>query len=67
MKVYNRSTLLVEKATMQQCPRCRGFGGCAHDADAHDCYLCEGKGRLWISVSGWTRALWKRLEDSKLY
>lgn len=64
-KVYNHSSLLVEAAKITRCPRCSGFGGVY--GDDGECWVCNGWGRCWVSVSGWTRAKWARLESSKLY
>jgi uncharacterized phage protein len=64
-KVYNKSTQLSEPATKETCPRCSGFGAIFHDQGS--CYLCNGAGKVWISSSGWTRALHKPLTDSILY
>lgn len=63
--VYNKSTLFVEKAKRVECPRCRGVGGNLGDEDG--CSLCDGKGKLWKSESGWTRAIGRRLDQSQLY
>jgi len=67
MKVYNKSTLLVEKATKKTCPRCSGFGGLFHDDK--NCHLCNGYGKLWVSVNktGWVRAFRAKIENSQLY
>lgn len=68
-QVFNKSKVSVENAKKAQCPRCKGFSAVfPRDKEDH-CDLCEGKGELWISIynTGWTRALWKRLGDSKLY
>jgi len=64
-QVFNFSKILVEDAKQKECPRCKGFGGII--GDVFGCHLCNGYGRLWISDSGWTRALHKRLGDSQLY
>ena len=62
--VYNHSKCRIEKGTWKLCPRCKGFG--AKTGDDDNCHLCRGYGNLWISESGWTRAKYSRLEDSKL-
>jgi DnaJ-class molecular chaperone len=68
MRVYNRSKEIIEPAVWRECPRCRGFGGNVTD-EYYRCPLCEGKGSLWVarSGSGWTRARYARLYDSKPY
>ena len=63
--VYNKTKERVEEATKQDCPRCRGFGGRLGDEDG--CELCNGDGTLWVSESGWTRQLYARLVNSRLY
>lgn len=67
-KVFNKSTLFVEPAKDSQCPRCKGAGRVFSDKD-ESCHLCHGHGRLWLSTtgSGWTRAKFKKIEDSQLY
>ena len=64
-KLYNRSTERYETAKKQTCPRCKNFG--AVNGDDGPCYLCKGIGVLWISESGWTRALYNRQNDTRLY
>ena len=60
--VENRCKLTVEPATMEQCPRCKGFGAC-FPADfkpggTERCELCHGHGELWQSeCSGYTRPI----------
>ena len=65
-KVYNKSALFVEPAEWKTCPRCKGAGAIAFK-DEDNCPLCNGYGSLWISDSGWTRAKFRKLEDSQLY
>lgn len=66
MRVYNKSKEIIEKAKKTTCPRCKGYGGLSED-HGDNCYLCNGMGLLYLSESGWTRAFYKRLSDSKLY
>lgn len=65
MKVYNKSTLLTEKAKQVKCPRCSGFG--RNSGDEENCFICNGYGYAWISQTGWTRAFYARQENSQLY
>lgn len=64
-RVLNKSTQLVEPAKYVKCPRCSGFGGII--TDEHRCTICDGFGKVWRSVSGWTRVWHRRLETSKLW
>ncbi|MDP8268231.1 MAG: hypothetical protein P9L97_05830 [Candidatus Tenebribacter davisii] len=65
--VYNKSKEKAEKAKQGKCPNCKGMGA-IHGDDA-PCLLCNGYGKLWISVkgSGWTRPLYCQLNASQLY
>lgn len=65
MKVYNKSTQMEEIAEKITCPRCKGFGANFNDENA--CTLCNGWGVVWASNSGWTRAMYKSMEESTLY
>ena len=68
MKVYNKSNLTVERATKQACPRCKGTGSVFPTDHGDDCFLCEGKGEVWMSESsGYCRAMYKPLDQSVLY
>lgn len=65
-RVYNKSSQEIEDAELSQCPRCRGFGGVF--SDDGDCYFCGGYGELYLSDSGWGRAIdAEDLEQSQLY
>lgn len=66
-QVYNKCKQVTEPATKEKCPRCSGFGSVFQDDG--NCTLCLGYGKLWKSItgSGWTRALYRRLDDSQLY
>ena len=66
--IYNKSTEEHEKARKKKCPRCKNFGRIASDGDDR-CFLCNGYGSLWISVtgSGWTRAFYTSQDESILY
>lgn len=67
-RVYNKSRCEIEPAKIEICPRCKGFGAVAfHDNDG--CTLCNRGGYVWEakSGSGWTRAKYARLENSKLW
>ena len=66
-KVANHSEGIVELATMQKCPRCKGFGGIASCDHGKSCDICDGDGEVWRSVSGWARPKYARIESSKLY
>jgi DnaJ-class molecular chaperone len=65
--VLNKSKDSIEKATKEKCPRCRGFGAIV--TDNSNCHLCNGKGVLYISIegTGWTKAMYARMDKSKLY
>ena len=63
MELFNHSKLIMEKAKKQTCPRCSGFGGLISDNDA--CFLCQGKGVVWMSESGWIRPLNGRITKSE--
>lgn len=64
--IFNYSSLLMEAATKEKCPRCRGFGGVIGDDD--NCDLCDGYGWVWRSHSGWTlKPYGKVKQDEKLY
>ena len=64
MKVYNKSEMVVEKAKKVICPRCKGFG--RNQGEDH-CFICKEHGVCWISNTGWTRALYQKIENSILY
>lgn len=64
MKVYNKSQEKTEKAKSVKCPRCRGFGA---NHGEERCSLCNGYCTVWKSESGWYRAKYAKLEDSRLY
>lgn len=68
MKVLNRDTHTIEKAKIKLCPRCKGFGAVVSDPGIR-CHLCKGHGSIWVSVtgSGWIRARFDRVFNSKLY
>ena len=63
MELFNHSKLIMEKAKKQTCPRCSGFGYLISDNDA--CFLCHGKGVVWMSESGWIRPLNGRIGKSE--
>lgn len=65
MKVLNKSKEQFERAKQQKCPRCKGAGQVFKEPD--NCTLCNGNGRVWMSTSGWTRAVFSRMENSKLW
>lgn len=53
-RIKNNSTLMMEDATQQECPRCKGVGYTRRDvASGFDCVLCMGKCRVWRTQSGW--------------
>jgi len=56
---------IIKLAEKVKCPRCRGFG--AAFKDDYRCDICNGHGKVWMTSRGWTRALYARLENSKLY
>ena len=65
-QVYNHSTGKYEAASLETCPRCKGFGQLCTDVDR--CYVCKGKGSAWVSgVSGCTRAKYARKTDTVFY
>ena len=65
-QVYNRSTGKYEAASLETCPRCKGFGQLSTDVDI--CYVCKGHGGAWLSgVSGYTRAKHARKTDTIFY
>jgi len=65
--VLNKSKERMEKAEQEYCPRCDGFGRVV--GDDVGCFLCKGYGYLWVSVedTGWTRAMYARINNSELY
>lgn len=71
--VYNKSRMMAESAIKSRCPRCKGFGAIFPADFANGgkeyCYLCGGKGELWISESGsgWTRPIGGKSDQSSLY
>lgn len=65
--VYNRSACVNEQATLQECPRCRGFGGVSGDADTGVRCICNGHGRVWRTPRGWTWAPGQNRSKGKLY
>lgn len=65
--VFNKSKLQVEQGKRACCPRCKGHGGTPKDPDGEYCYFCRGKGELWLSESGWGRAIGAPLMESDLY
>lgn len=66
--VFNKSKLQVEQGKRACCPRCKGAGGTMQDwKRASECYFCKGKGELWLSESGWGRAIGAPLMESDLY
>ena len=57
-KVWNKDFRGFELSKIETCPRCKGRGEVPIDTENDGCcYLCEGKGRLRLAVSGWTRVL----------
>lgn len=68
-QVFNKSSLGLEDATKVKCPRCKGFGACFPQDKGGNCFLCEGRGEVWLSKegSGWTRPLYGRLYKSQLW
>jgi len=66
-KVWNKSTGLKEHAERKLCPRCKGDGGLNPEDGGWDCWLCGGKGRIWISESGWCRRIGAKGHNSVLY
>lgn len=64
MKVYNKSKETIEKAKIVNCPRCNGFGA---NHPEEKCSLCDGYCTVWISKSGWYRAKYANIADSRLY
>lgn len=67
-RVFNKSTVFAEKATLESCPRCRGAGALSADK-GNVCNLCKGDGKVWLSTegSGWLRRKFRPLEESTLY
>ena len=64
--IMNHSKARTEKATQETCPRCKGFGALRSDID--NCPLCNGRGRLWLTESGWTLKISGRVNSQeKLY
>ena len=68
-QVYNKSRLQVENATIKQCPKYKGNCYSMSHQTFEDlaCDICNGFGKVWVSLSGWTRAKYRKLENSKLY
>jgi DnaJ-class molecular chaperone len=66
-KVFNWNTMLIESASLESCPRCKGFGKLSKDID--ECNVCNGYGNAYISneKSGWIRPKYVKLEKSVLY
>lgn len=64
-KVLNKSTQDFEVATMENCPRCKGFGSILRDVGP--CPVCNGFGSAWKTPSGWTLAKYKPDSESRLY
>lgn len=67
--VFNKSSLVVEQAKQDTCPRCKGFGGCFPQDKDGTCTLCNGQGTLWVacSGSGWVRPIGDRVVNSVLW
>ena len=64
--IMNHSKVRMEKATQEKCPRCKGFG--ASISNASVCHLCSGRGRLWVTATGWTLKISGRVNyQEKLY
>jgi len=64
--LWNKSTGNMEDAFLEKCPRCKGFGSITQD-NGMECLICHGRGRCWVSSSGWTLALWERIGSETLY
>lgn len=67
-KVFNHSSLRVERAKKATCPRCRGAGGVFPRDKDGPCTVCGGDGEVWLSVegTGWLRRIGARLENSDI-
>jgi len=65
--VYNKSKEKYERAKVEHCPYCKGYGNNFGDDDV--CHLCNGYGKLWVSIenTGWTCSFYGRQNRSKLY
>lgn len=64
-KVLDKDQNRIVWASQVKCPRCRGFG--AAFKDDYRCDICNGHGKVWMTLQGWTRALYARLENSKRF
>ena len=64
-RVYNPSTCRMETATLQDCPRCKGFGSVCGDEDG--CTLCKKQEYVWRSTGGWTWPKGKSAAVGKLH
>lgn len=65
MKVLNKSKEIIEHAEKQTCPICKGNGVVFREG--RSCSMCAGKGKIWMSKSGWCRKLGKPIIESYLY
>jgi hypothetical protein len=64
--LLNKSKNEPERCIFQKCPRCSGFGATLQDHGTN-CSVCKGRGKCWVSESGWTLPLWGRIGSEKLY
>lgn len=64
-KLYNHSKHIVEEATKSKCPRCKGFGALMQDK-GELCVICDGRGEVWLSKSGWIRPLYGTIGSSEI-
>jgi DnaJ-class molecular chaperone len=64
--LVNKSKNEIEESILIECPRCSGFGSTVQDYGGN-CSICKGRGRCWVSESGWTLPLWGRIGSEKLY